>query len=360
MSLTSELLNGGDTFVLTPKDFVQYPMKEVIVTRVVLNRGDWMYDGRMSVTFELMYRGAARRHRYPTTSHTMGVTGFDAEKFLKERRLDFSVRTSQRGPLKFIGVKLKPNTKLDVWLDSVVAEGRLVVESRLGRLPARGPVPAKSVDYAAKKLARRMASCGVSKQALKVGMAVEREHADVTRRGVEKTARIALAHLCERKDYYQRLKKYVEGGRGLGALDSYGLLRFTPDDFETADVLWRSPRNDGTGLVDQEWVHFVGAVMAPVPKNGDSGPAVPQVAVEWRRGLWGSIHNTSFYVVFSDFWNRGRQSHTHFTDTPGVDFGLGGEIWVDLLLTDKAKQEVLVWMDQMKERGELAGLRRSR
>lgn len=66
------------------------------------------------------------------------------------------------------------------------------------------------VRFAMKKLARKVKKCGVTFNKLKQGMRVEREHRDVTRGGVEATARIALAHLCERKDYYTRLKKYVE------------------------------------------------------------------------------------------------------------------------------------------------------
>lgn len=82
--------------------------------------------------------------------------------------------------------------------------------SSLGGLPARGSIPMKQVERVMKKLQPKVERCGVSKTALREGMAVEREHRDVTKLGVEKTARIALAHLCERKDYYKRLKKYVE------------------------------------------------------------------------------------------------------------------------------------------------------
>lgn len=81
---------------------------------------------------------------------------------------------------------------------------------KLAALPSRGPIPAKQVARVMKKLQAKVKACGVSKTALREGMAVEREHRDVTKLGVEKTARIALAHLCERKDYYKRLKKYVE------------------------------------------------------------------------------------------------------------------------------------------------------
>jgi hypothetical protein len=45
---------------------------------------------------------------------------------------------------------------------------------------------------------------------LLVGMRVEREHRDITHCSPVLSARIALAHLRERPDYYVRLKKYVE------------------------------------------------------------------------------------------------------------------------------------------------------
>ncbi len=78
--------------------------------------------------------------------------------------------------------------------------------------PAVGPFREASVDRVMRKHARKVRKCGITKRALKQGMAVEREHRDVTRGSIEKTARIAMAHLCERPDYYERLKK-VEGQR---------------------------------------------------------------------------------------------------------------------------------------------------
>lgn len=87
---------------------------------------------------------------------------------------------------------------------------RRLRESPLSGLPSKGPIPASAVDYAMRKLHRQVARCGITKAQLREGMEVEREHRDVTRGGVEKTARIAAAHLCERKDYYKRLKQYVE------------------------------------------------------------------------------------------------------------------------------------------------------
>lgn len=43
------------------------------------------------------------------------------------------------------------------------------------------------------------------------GMRVESEHSDVTRCSPTMTAKIARAHLRERPDYYQRLKKVERG-----------------------------------------------------------------------------------------------------------------------------------------------------
>lgn len=77
-------------------------------------------------------------------------------------------------------------------------------------LPRIGPIREASVDRVMRKHARKVRSCGITKRALKQGMAVEREHRDVTKGSIDRTARIAMAHLCERPDYYQRLKKFVE------------------------------------------------------------------------------------------------------------------------------------------------------
>ncbi len=45
------------------------------------------------------------------------------------------------------------------------------------------------------------------KNLLREGMNVEREHCDITNGNPLKTARIALAHLEETQDYYEKLKK---------------------------------------------------------------------------------------------------------------------------------------------------------
>lgn len=100
-------------------------------------------------------------------------------------------------------------------LSSVFQNGKVVGWWRndkpaLGALPKKGTIPVSSVDYALRKLAPQVKKCGITRGLLREGMSIEREHQDVTRGGVERTARIAVAHLCERKDYYKRLKRYVE------------------------------------------------------------------------------------------------------------------------------------------------------
>jgi hypothetical protein len=45
---------------------------------------------------------------------------------------------------------------------------------------------------------------------LLVGMNVEREHGNITHCSPVLSAKIALAHLRERPDYYRRLLRYVE------------------------------------------------------------------------------------------------------------------------------------------------------
>ena len=45
---------------------------------------------------------------------------------------------------------------------------------------------------------------------LREGMEIEREHRDITGGRVGQTAKIAAAHICERPDYYKRIKRYVE------------------------------------------------------------------------------------------------------------------------------------------------------
>lgn len=75
-----------------------------------------------------------------------------------------------------------------------------------GALPAQGPIPDAEVRLAMRTLAVR----DIPFDLLKEGMEVEREHGDLTKRDAVQTARIALAHLRERRDYYKLLKRYVE------------------------------------------------------------------------------------------------------------------------------------------------------
>lgn len=66
-----------------------------------------------------------------------------------------------------------------------------------------------TLDEAA-KVARKLRVSDVSIEALRKGMIVELEHADVTGGDLLLTGRIVLAHLRERGDYYELLEKYVE------------------------------------------------------------------------------------------------------------------------------------------------------
>lgn len=79
----------------------------------------------------------------------------------------------------------------------------------LGKLPKKGRIPLATVKRAAAKLPKWTRKCGFTITQLREGMEVEREHADVTKRGAFKTAQIAAAHLCEFKGggYYPSLKQ---------------------------------------------------------------------------------------------------------------------------------------------------------
>jgi hypothetical protein len=77
-------------------------------------------------------------------------------------------------------------------------------------LPAHGRIPVGTAKRALKKLPRRYQSCGITPAELREGMEVEREHRGVTKGRVGDTARVAADHLCERRDYYKRIKKFVE------------------------------------------------------------------------------------------------------------------------------------------------------
>lgn len=82
----------------------------------------------------------------------------------------------------------------------------------LSGLPKHGRIPLKTAKRALKRLSKRSQACsGLTPDSLREGMEIEREHRDVTKGAVLKTAKIAAAHICERPDYYKRIKKYVEG-----------------------------------------------------------------------------------------------------------------------------------------------------
>jgi hypothetical protein len=80
----------------------------------------------------------------------------------------------------------------------------------LDGLPKSGRIPLDTAKRVMKRLPAKTRACGITPAALREGMEIEREHRDVTKGGVLATAKIAAAHLCERKDYYKRIKKYVE------------------------------------------------------------------------------------------------------------------------------------------------------
>jgi GNAT superfamily N-acetyltransferase len=86
-------------------------------------------------------------------------------------------------------------------------------KSGFGRLPKKGRIPAAQVQRAMKSLGAKVQKCKITPALLREGMEVEREHRDVTHLNVGTTARIAASHICERRDYYKRIKRYVEPRR---------------------------------------------------------------------------------------------------------------------------------------------------
>jgi hypothetical protein len=80
----------------------------------------------------------------------------------------------------------------------------------LDGLPKKGRIPLATAKRALKKLPAKTRACRITPEALREGMEIEREHRDVTKGAVLKTAKIAAAHICERPDYYKRIKRYVE------------------------------------------------------------------------------------------------------------------------------------------------------
>lgn len=77
-------------------------------------------------------------------------------------------------------------------------------------LPTRGRIPLATAKRAINRLGRKAKSCGITPNLLREGMEIEREHRDVTGGRVGTTAKIAAAHICEDKQYYRKLKRYIE------------------------------------------------------------------------------------------------------------------------------------------------------
>lgn len=80
----------------------------------------------------------------------------------------------------------------------------------LDGLPTRGRIPLATAKRALNRLGRKAKACGITPALLREGMEIEREHRDVTGGRVGTTAKIAAAHICEDKQYYRKLKRYIE------------------------------------------------------------------------------------------------------------------------------------------------------
>lgn len=97
---------------------------------------------------------------------------------------------------------------LSYLLTHLPKRGERAVVAGLSGLPKKGQVPLKSVRYAMSRLKRQVNKCGITEAQMREGMAIEREHGDVTNRGVVKTAKIAAAHICESGPrYYPELRR---------------------------------------------------------------------------------------------------------------------------------------------------------
>jgi hypothetical protein len=90
--------------------------------------------------------------------------------------------------------------------------GERAAVAGLAALPTKGRVKLTTARRALARLPRRSQEChGMTAERLREGMEIEREHRDITGGRVGQTAKIAAAHICERPDYYARIKRYVEG-----------------------------------------------------------------------------------------------------------------------------------------------------
>lgn len=101
-------------------------------------------------------------------------------------------------------------TALGHLLTHLPKRGKQVAVAGLRGLPAKGRVPMKTVRRALSRLPKKYQGCGITPELLREGMEIEREHAYTTKGAVGATASVTADHLCERRDYYKRLKKYVE------------------------------------------------------------------------------------------------------------------------------------------------------
>jgi hypothetical protein len=111
-----------------------------------------------------------------------------------------------------IGGSIASLAALGYLLMHLPRRGERVSVAGLSGLPTKGRVKLATARRALARLPRRAQECrGMTAERLREGMEIEREHRDITGGRVGQTAKIAAAHVCERPDYYTRIKRYVEG-----------------------------------------------------------------------------------------------------------------------------------------------------
>jgi len=115
----------------------------------------------------------------------------------------------------FFGIPVKTVIDVADALSAVFSEKRRSCDVRPRpalRIRQCRPADRKFTLPEAERVLRRIdPGSRIDPAALLRGMNVELEHHDLTCGDPEDTGRIALSHLRERPDYYDRLEKYVEG-----------------------------------------------------------------------------------------------------------------------------------------------------
>lgn len=106
-----------------------------------------------------------------------------------------------------IGGSLASLAALGYLLTHLPRRGERVTVAGLAALSRTGPVTNDQLLVAMRAHKSRLRACAISPGALREGMEVEREHPAITDLDEVKTAAIAIDHLCERPDYYRKLKR---------------------------------------------------------------------------------------------------------------------------------------------------------